>query len=113
MMVLPCLVKEYSKAFALDPARITQAFLFIDKSAEPRSFRLIALGCAGPPGEQPPLPDDQLRVVPDHGLILGAGVGAEAAKQIEIAGGTVLAHADGQTLAMSFAAGKDEKVVNV
>jgi beta-glucanase (GH16 family) len=101
------------KAFALDPARITQAFLFIDKSAEPRSFRLIALGCAGPPGEQPPLPDDQLRVVPDHGLILGAGVGAEAAKQIEIAGGTVLAHADGQTLAMSFAAGKDEKVVRI
>jgi beta-glucanase (GH16 family) len=96
------------KAFALDPAKITQAFLFIDKSAEPRSFRLTALESAGPPGEQPPVPDDQLRVVPDHGLILGPGVATDAGQQVDFGGhpGTVAA---GGFLTMAFAAGEGER----
>ncbi len=99
------------KAFALDPARITQAFLFIDKSSEPRSFRLTALASAGPPGEQPPLPDDQLRVVPDHGLILGAGAATDPATQIDGGGNqsSIAPLASGQSLTISFAAGQGER----
>ena len=96
------------KAFALDPARITQAFLFIDKSAEPRSFRLTALACAGPPGEQPPLPEEPLRVVPEHGLILGPGVIIDAAKQVDGGGHdfTIAPAGSGQSLTLAFAAGQ-------
>lgn len=95
------------KAFALDPARITQAFLFIDKSAEPRSFRLTALACAGPPGEQPPLPEEQC-VVPEHGLILGPGVVIDAAKQVDGGGHdfTIAPAGSGQSLTLAFAAGQ-------
>jgi beta-glucanase (GH16 family) len=101
------------KAFALDPARITQALLFIDKSAEPRSFRLTVLESAGPPGEQPPIPDDQLRVVPAHGLIFGAGAAFDAARQVE-GGGNAFSVAgggggSGPVLTIAFAAGQGER----
>ncbi len=95
------------KAFPLDPAKVTQAFIFIDKSAEARSFRLAGLAAAGPPGEQPPLPDEQLRVVPEHALLLGEGVAIDAAKQLDAAGGHANVTASG-ALELDVAPGQTE-----
>jgi beta-glucanase (GH16 family) len=101
------------KAFPLNPAKITQVSLFTDTSKQTRSFLLTSLASAGPPGEQPPIPADQVRIVPDQGIILAAGSTIDAASQIEANGAeaTLVRAAAEQTLRIAWSAGQGERAV--
>ena len=66
------------KGFALDPKKISKLSLFIGKTDKQVAFRVESIAMAGAPGEAPPLPAEQVRVVPPKGVILGAGAAADA-----------------------------------
>ncbi len=66
------------KGFALDPTKISKLSLFVGKTDKSLAFRVDSIAMAGAPGETPPIPEDQLRVTPPNGVILGEGAAADA-----------------------------------
>jgi len=72
--------------YALKPGAVTNILLFTTKTNEQLSFRVESLVAAGPAGEKPPVDPNTVRVKPKDGVILGAGVSVDAAKQIEAKG---------------------------
>ena len=75
------------KAFALDPSKIVKLMLFTAKTDKELSFTVESISLAGAPGETPPVPAEQVRVVPPAGVILGRGTVIDAAKQLVAKGG--------------------------
>ncbi|MBA3935926.1 MAG: glycoside hydrolase family 16 protein [Planctomycetes bacterium] len=101
--------------YALDPAQVSQVLIFSGASAQPQSFHITSLASAGPPGEVPPIPADQVRIVPAHGLILGSGTTLDAATQCAADGQvvTLASVAGAQTLRIAWAAGQGDQPVRL
>lgn len=74
------------KGYALDPAKVSQVLVFLGNPKETQSFRIESITTGGEPGEAPPVPADQVRMVPKGGVILGAGATPLESKQIEAKG---------------------------
>ena len=99
------------KAFSLKPGAVTQILVMVNfKSDKPRSFRLEDLQATGSAGEKPPVDPNTLQVVPENGVIFGAGTTLDATKQLAPRGGAKAALANGG-IQVDFAGGpKDEAV---
>lgn len=73
--------------FKLDPARINQLLVFVNKSEKEQSFRIQSIVAAGVPGEKPPVNPADVRTKPTDGVLLGTGTSIDAATQIVAQGG--------------------------
>jgi beta-glucanase (GH16 family) len=98
-------------SYALKPGAVTNILLFTTKTNEQLSFRVESLVAAGPAGEKPPVDPNTVRVKPKDGVILGAGVSVDAAKQIEAKGtqASLVKTDDRPVLRVVFPAAKGEQ----
>ena len=92
--------------YALKSSAVSNILFFAGKSDEAQSFRIESLTASGPAGETPPVDPDSLRVKPQNGSLLGAGVAIDGAKSAQ-------AWLDGpqNTLNIVFQGSKDEPSV--
>ena len=68
----------YKPGYALKPAAIVSLMLFTGKAETAQSFRLESLEAGGVAGETPPVAPEAVRIRPKGGLLLGAGIPADA-----------------------------------
>lgn len=99
------------KAYALDPAKVSQVLIFTGNPKKDLNFRVDAITTGGEPGEGPPVPAEQVRIKPKDGVILGAGSAFDA-KLVEGKGLTATLGGEGgrQSVRVAVEAGKDGKV---
>jgi len=81
--------------YALKPDAVVGVLMFCLKSDAVQSFRLESLSAGGPAGEKPPVDPKTVRTRPADGILLGAGVVIDAAKQIDSKGAQASVVAEG------------------
>ena len=84
---LPVYLATASSKARLKSSAMASLILFGGKAADAQSFRIEKIVAAGVPGEKPPLDPKTFVSTPDHGVLWGAGVTLDAAKQLGITGG--------------------------
>jgi beta-glucanase (GH16 family) len=94
-----------------NPAAISKLVCFCGKSDVEQTFRIESLVAAGPAGEKPPVKPEDVRTVPEKGMISGPGVTLDA-KQVEAKNGTQAVIED-NSLKLSFSAGAKPQEVLV
>ena len=101
----------FKPGFELNPGSIKDILFFSGKKATARSFRIEDLQATGSAGEKPPINASTLRVQPENGVLLGAGIKIDADKQLEAKGGAKAALTADGSLQVDFAGGpKSESV---
>ncbi len=101
----------FRPAFKLNPGAVTQVlFIANNKSDKERSFRIEDLQASGSSGEKPPVDPNTLRTKPENGVIFGAAVKLDAAKQLVARNGAKTRLADG-SIQVDFAGGKKDEQV--
>lgn len=73
----------HKPAYDLNSSNITQVLLFTGKTDSPRTFRLVSLKAAGRHGDKPAVDPKYLRIKPTGGRLVGAGLPADQALQVE------------------------------
>ena len=103
---------QYGKAaYQLDPKAITQAIIFCGKSDVVQNFHVEVIQAAGAPGEKPYVDPNSIATKPPQGVVLGKNIAVDATKQLQAKGGAKAAlAADGKSLRLDFATGKDPAV---
>jgi len=99
-------------SFHLNPKAVARLMLFVLKSTDVQSFRIISIKASGLAGEKPPVDPNSVRVRPKDGVLFGAGVKLDLAKQIETKGGAQAVMA-GEALRLNFPATKDGEYVSL
>ncbi len=94
------------RGYKLNPARASRILVYGGKSTVEQSFRIESVAAGGQPGEKPIRPPGPVLSVPKDGVLLGAGVTIDLAKQIEAKGGVTAEVAEG--LRITFADGAKE-----
>ncbi|MEI7727981.1 MAG: glycoside hydrolase family 16 protein [Verrucomicrobiota bacterium] len=82
--------------YALNPAAVVNFLLFATKSDAVQSFRLESLVATGSAGEKPPVDPNSIRTKPKDGILFGAGVVLDAAKQLSAQGAQASVITEGQ-----------------
>jgi len=96
--------------YALKPAEVANLLVFATKSEAVQKFSIDSIVAAGEAGEKPPVDPATVRTQPKDGVILGAGVTIDPAKQIAASGGAVAA-VSGDGLKITFPAGTGQQSV--
>ncbi len=104
---------SYGKpGFALNSAQVDHLAIYCSKVEGVEGLRIDSLQAAGSPGEKPAMLPEPAKVKPAHGVILGAGIPLDAAKQLILRNGTeASAAADGQSLQINFSGGQDQSLL--
>ncbi len=97
----------YNPGFKLDPSAVTQVALYFEHPEETRSYRIESIVAGGEPGEKPQIKPEQVRIVPEAGVILGKGTDIGQTLALSATDGRA-AVVDGG-VQLTFAAGAGEK----
>jgi len=102
----------YKPSFKLNSGSIIQILIFaVGKKDVARSFRIEDLQATGSTGEKPPVDPSTVRLKPEKGVILGAAVKIDAAKQVVAKDGAKAEINASGALKIDFAGGKNESVI--
>ncbi len=97
--------------YALDPKDISSISIFSVPSDLAESYHIEAIQAAGPTGEKPFVDPNRVAVIPAGGVLLGGDATTEG-KLLAPRGGAKSAFAaDGKSLQVDFAGGKEELVM--
>jgi hypothetical protein len=90
-------------SFALDPSRVIQLLVFAPGVEQSRRFVVKSLGAAGEADEMPDAWRIQTSVVPEAGVLLGAGSPVESSRQLSsFKGATITSPEPGDRLKIRF-----------
>lgn len=103
----------FKPAHALRPGAVTAVKLFANKAAKRQSFRVEGLVAGGEAGEKPPVDPNSVRVRPAGGVIFGAGLIIEPAKQLAVHNATADVVAGGAAIRVAFGKSGQEQSVSV
>jgi beta-glucanase (GH16 family) len=92
-------------AFALDPAKIVSAMIFIGKSDAEQVLTIREIRAGGVPGDAPPVDPATIRIPPrSDGVFIGDGIVFDVAQQADTRGGSTVTQEDGK-LKLAFTGG--------
>jgi beta-glucanase (GH16 family) len=104
----------YKPGFQLNPASVTNLLFFSPgKKDTARSFRIEDIQATGSAGEKPAVDPSTVRVKPENGVLLGAGVKIAAANQIVTKGGAKADLAADGSLQLNFTGGTQPEAVTL
>jgi beta-glucanase (GH16 family) len=92
----------FKPAHKLNAARVARVLIFTGKTDAPRTFVLTSLTAAGAAGEKPPVDPNSIRTVPPDGVLVGAGVSIDPAKQLTLPKGAAATTQPSGPLTLTF-----------
>ena len=103
----------FKPAHKLKSGRVARVLVFAGKTDAQRTLVIKSLVASGAAGEKPPVDPNTVRVVPKDGLLVGAGVAIDVAKQVTpVKGGTAAAEASG-AIRLTFPADKGDPLAAI
>lgn len=105
----------HKPGYALKPVAVVNILLFTLKADVAQSFRLESLVAAGPAGEKPFVGPDDVRVQPNGGMLLDAGINSAAVPQLSAknAQATLVGSVNHQSLHITFPVAQEEQSISV
>ncbi len=101
----------YNPGFKLDPSAVTQVALYFEHPEETRSYRIESIVAGGQPGEKPQIKPEQVRIVPNAGVILGKGTDISQTLALSATGGRAEAVNGAVQLTLNVGAGERRAAV--